>query len=343
MSPNVQRRFTMTGALGAAYRDSAMQQHQQPSSLGSISNARSMANLQQPLQQEYDISQHYHPQQQQEMRGGGGGIIASSTSIGDLNTSEEDASGMGTASRKPILKKDSKYGSRRELPALGVSGVVSKGSSRPSIFEFWENMLTSTSTVNGGVGGGGGAGMNQLQQTDSMTAADVDGTIGSNGNDVTAAAAASGEHSRSSAAAATSMRRILPALPNQQSSLTVYTSTTGGGGGGVGSELVMQSLDLGSAPPLGSRGEVEGSSNQPSPTCLAGENVLHLDNANNSIASYWNHNNNNNETPSIVKTVNHQHEMLVDELNRAKKQLAQLQKMVSTSSFTTTTIILLFS
>jgi hypothetical protein len=203
-------------------------------------------------------------------------------------------------------------------------------------------MLTSTSMMNGGGGGGGGAaGMSQLQQSDSMTAADVDGTIGSNGNDVAAVAAASGEHGRSSAAA-TSMRRILPALPNQQSSLTVYTSTSGGGGGGVGSELVMQSLDLGSAPPLGSRGEVEGSSNQPSPTCLAGENVLHLDNANNSIASYWNNNNNNNnDTPSIVKTVNHQHEMLVDELNRAKKQLAQLQKMVSTSS--TFTTILLFS
>ena len=43
--------------------------------------------------------------------------------------------------KESILKKDSKYGSRRELPALGVSGVVSK--SRPSIFDFWESFSHS--------------------------------------------------------------------------------------------------------------------------------------------------------------------------------------------------------
>jgi len=262
------------------------------------------------------------------------GIIASSTSVGDLNTSEEDASGgMGIANRcKPILKKDSKYGSRRELPALGVSGVVSKGS-RPSIFEFWENMLTSTSTTADATTGSGG-GMNQLQQ-DSMTA-DVVGTNGGNNVHHHDTGAAAGEYGGRSSSTATSMRRILPALPNQQSSLTVYTSTMGGNGGGGGGETAIQSLDLSTAPPpLGSRGEVEGSSNQPSPTCLAGENG-HLDNPNISSSSsggsssnYWNNNNNDIHNPSIVKTVNHQHDMLVEELNRAKKQLAQLQKMVS--------------
>ena len=324
----------MTGALGAAYRDS-IQQQQQPSSLGSISNARSMANLQQ--QQQYDSHYHHHhhqQQQQQQHQQQMAGIIASSTSVGDLNTSEEDASGgMGIANRcKPILKKDSKYGSRRELPALGVSGVVSKGS-RPSIFEFWENMLTSTSTTADAATGSGG-GMSQLQQ-DSMTA-DVEGTIGGNNVHHPDAGAAAGEHGGRSIATASSMRRILPALPNQQSSLTVYTSTMGGNGGGGGSaETAIQSLDLSTAPPpLGSRGEVEGSSNQPSPTCLVGENG-HLDNPNISSGSggggnYWNNNNNNDiHNPSIVKTVNHQHDMLVEELNRAKKQLAQLQKMVS--------------
>ena len=276
----------MTGALGAAYRDPMSVQ---PASLGfsSLSNARSMANLQSQCSDNHSLMMDGGQQRQQQMQ------MPSSTSVGDLNTSEEDASGI----RKPILKKDSKYGSRRELPALGVSGVVSKG--RPSIFEFWENMLTNQ----------------QPAGDNSMTAVEV----AINGDTLENAAAAA-------ACSRSSMRRILPALPNQQSnSLTVYTSNGNGGGSSSSSEPASTSTQSDLA--LGSRGEVEGSSNQPSPTCVASENI---------DPNYWNNamnnnNNNNNsiETPAIVKTVNHQHEMLVDELNRAKKQLALLQNMVS--------------
>ena len=175
--------------------------------------------------------------------------MATSTSVGDLNTSEEDATTNAGGSRKPILKKDSKYGSRRELPALGVSGVVSKG--RPSIFEFWENMAGTTATP----------GDESEDQQRHLETADLNRS---------------------------SLRRVLPPLPPQPASLTVTTHSNGGTG------------------ELGSRGEVEGSSNQPSPTCCV---TSEMDDA----TGYW--------------TGDH-HDLLIDDLNRTKKQLAELQNTV---------------
>ena len=259
MSPGVQRRFTMTGTANQI-------NHHEPttsplSPFGTISNSRSLANLQQ-----HNDSLIESPRQQ--------GAMATSTSVGDLNTSEEDAT-----VRKPILKKDSKYGSRRELPALGVSGVVSKG--RPSIFEFWENMLGTTQEQQ----------QQQLQQPQDQT-----------GN-VTIIPGESGDAAENNSGSRASMRRVLPALPGQPQSLTVSTTTTNG----PSSEI------------LGSRGEVEGSSNQPSPTCVTGE----ID------PGYWSRSNNNNNISHEETPIKAHHDLLMDDLNRTKKQLAELQNMVS--------------
>lgn len=253
MSPSVQRRYTMNGTSHNIDRDGSSQL----SPFGTISNARSLANLQQ-----HNDSMIESPRQH-------GGAMATSTSVGDLNTSEEDAT-----VRKPILKKDSKYGSRRELPALGVSGVVSKG--RPSIFEFWENMLGS-----------------QPDQTGSMTM-----VPGESSCDATTTAV-SGETNGGSRS---SMRRVLPPLPGQPQSLTVSTNVSNGTG-----EL------------LGSRGEVEGSSNQPSPTCVTGE----ID------PGYWSAVRTNNSHDEMSTPIKVHHDLLMDDLNRTKKQLAELQNMVS--------------
>ena len=166
-------------------------------------------------------------------------------------------------------KKDSKYGSRRELPALGVSGVVSKG--RPSIFEFWENMLGP-----------------QPDQITSMTPGE------------------SSDANENNSGSRASMRRVLPPLPGQPQSLTVSTTASNNGP----TEL------------LGSRGEVEGSSNQPSPTCVTGE----ID------PGYWSavrsNNCNHDELNTTSVKISH-HDLLIDDLNRTKKQLAELQNMVS--------------
>ena len=247
MSPGVQRRYTMNGA--AISREASSQLSQ----FGTISNSRSLANLQQP---QHDDSLIESPRQH--------AAVATSTSVGDLNTSEEDAT-----VRKPILKKDSKYGSRRELPALGVSGVVSKG--RPSIFEFWENMVGP-----------------QPDQITSMTPGE------------------SSDANENNSGSRASMRRVLPPLPGQPQSLTVSTTASNNGP----TEL------------LGSRGEVEGSSNQPSPTCVTGE----ID------PGYWSavrsNNCNHDELNTTPVKISH-HDLLIDDLNRTKKQLAELQNMVS--------------
>ncbi|XP_057374957.1 dixin-like [Daphnia carinata] len=253
LSPGVQRRYTMNGST--INREIASQLSQ----FGTISNARSLANLQ---HHKHDDSLIESPRQHAAM--------ATSTSVGDLNTSEEDAT-----VRKPILKKDSKYGSRRELPALGVSGVVSKG--RPSIFEFWENML----------------GPNQPDQTSSMTIAPGE----------------SSDVNENNSGSRASMRRVLPPLPGQPQSLTVSTTPNNNG----------PSAEL-----LGSRGEVEGSSNQPSPTCVTGE----ID------PGYWSavrsNNSNHDEMNTTTVKASH-HDLLIDDLNRTKKQLAELQNMLLTS------------
>ncbi|KZS15929.1 Dixin [Daphnia magna] len=255
MSPGVQRRYTMNGST--INREIASQLSQ----FGTISNSRSLANLQ---HHNHDDSLIESPRQHTAM--------ATSTSVGDLNTSEEDAT-----IRKPILKKDSKYGSRRELPALGVSGVVSKG--RPSIFEFWENMLGP-----------------QPDQTGSMI--------------ITAGESSDANENNSGSRA--SMRRVLPPLPGQPQSLTVSTSTN---------NTAFNNNSSGNAELLGSRGEVEGSSNQPSPTCVSGE----ID------PGYWSavRGNNNHEEMMSTTPVKAHHDLLMDDLNRTKKQLAELQNMVS--------------
>lgn len=210
-----------------------------------ISNARSLASLPQVA------TDHPHA--------GANGIIAGSTSVGDLNTSEESSDHPHNRA-KPILKKDSKYGSRRELPALGVSGMV-MAKTRPSVFEFWENMVH-----------------HPAQSAPTAQEPDVN------------------------CASRSSMRRVLPSLPGQPSSLTVHTN----GSITPASEMV-----------LGSRGEVEGSSNQPSPTCLAGE----IDPA------YWNH-----QQPTSLPVTKHD-QQIIDDLNRTKKQLAELQNLVSPSFY----------
>lgn len=260
MSPSVQRRYTMNGS--AINRDVASQQL---SSFGTISNARSLANLQ--SQNNHDDSMIESPRNHAAM--------ATSTSVGDLNTSEEDAT-----VRKPILKKDSKYGSRRELPALGVSGVVSKG--RPSIFEFWENMLGP--------------------QPDPMSSLTLAGGESSDANENNSGSRAS-------------MRRVLPPLPGQPQSLTVSTA--------INPTTCSSSSNNsnGSGELLGSRGEVEGSSNQPSPTCVSGE----ID------PGYWSsvRSNINHEEMMSTTPVKAHHDLLMDDLNRTKKQLAELQNMVS--------------
>ncbi len=134
-------------------------------------------------------------------------LMASSTSAADLSSSQDEETRRQVSS---ILKKDSKYGSRRELPALGVSGVVSK--SRPSIFEFWESL------------------QQQLQPT---TSPPPDGTtnnaspaaLGVAGAPTTAVSPVQAVDSTSDRDLRSSMRRLLPALPNTNghSSLTVYT------------------------------------------------------------------------------------------------------------------------
>ena len=261
MSPSVQRRYTMNGS--AINRDA----NSQLSPFGTISNARSLANLQ--SQNNHDDSMIESPRNHAAM--------ATSTSVGDLNTSEEDAT-----VRKPILKKDSKYGSRRELPALGVSGVVSKG--RPSIFEFWENMLGP--------------------QPDPMSM-----------DMMTMAGGESSDANENNSGSRASMRRVLPPLPGQPQSLTVSTTSN--------PTPCSSNNSNGSGELLGSRGEVEGSSNQPSPTCVSGE----ID------PGYWSSvrcNTNHDEMMSTNTTpVKAHHDLLIDDLNRTKKQLAELQNMVS--------------
>lgn len=69
---------------------------------------------------------------------------------------------------------------------------------------------------------------------------------------------------------------------------------------------------------LGSRGEVEGSSNQPSPTCVTDE----ID------QNYWNAVNSSHDSAKST-AVSRVHEMLVEDLNRTKKQLADLHQLVS--------------
>lgn len=261
MSPSVQRRYTMNGSTIDNREMSS-----QLSQFGTISNARSLANLQLTTNN-HDDSLIDSPRQHTAM--------ATSTSVGDLNTSEEDAT-----IRKPILKKDSKYGSRRELPALGVSGVVSKG--RPSIFEFWENMLGP-----------------QPEQPSSMI--------------ITAGESFDANENNSGSRA--SMRRVLPPLPGQPQSLTVSTATN---------NTTFNNNSNGAAELLGSRGEVEGSSNQPSPTCVSGE----ID------PGYWSAvrgNSNHEEMMMSTTPVKAHHDLLMDDLNRTKKQLAELQNMVSFS------------
>lgn len=232
----------MTGSTCAVNRETASHF---VSHFGTISNARSLANLPHQTDTTLDSPRQHAP-------------MLTSSSVGDLNTSEED---NGTV-RKPILKKDSKYGSRRELPALGVSGVVSKG--RPSIFEFWENMLGHQAEASG------------------------NGTPDS-GND-------SAENSSPSRSG---NRRVLPQLPSQPTSLTVTTTQSSPGSSDV---------------TLGSRGEVEGSSNQPSPTCGIGETE----------SGYW----------ASLRSANSAGErddsdLLMDNFSRTKKQLVELQNMVS--------------
>jgi len=228
-------------------------QQQQIPNFGSLSNARSLASL----QQIQSIPDHHR-----------NGNIAS-TSVGDLNTSEESTDHMN---RKPILKKDSKYGSRRELPTLGISGMV-MSKTRPSVFEFWENMT---------------------------------GQQPSNNN-----SSCTQEPPESNNNCRSSLRRILPPLPGQPS-LSVHTNNETG---------ITNPHHQSNEMMLGSRGEVEGSSNQPSPTCLAGE----MD------SSYWNPHIQHHHQPASLPIVKNSSttDHLMDDLNRTKKQLAELQNMVS--------------
>jgi hypothetical protein len=112
-----------------------------------------------------------------------------------------------------------------------------------------------------------------------------------------------------------SMRRVLPPLPGQPQSLTVSTTSN--------PTPCSSNNSNGSGELLGSRGEVEGSSNQPSPTCVSGE----ID------PGYWSSvrcNTNHDEMMSTNTTpVKAHHDLLIDDLNRTKKQLAELQNMVS--------------
>jgi hypothetical protein len=271
----------------------AQQQSNKVLHFATISNARSLANLtggNEPT----SLTDNYR--------------LGPSTSAVDLSSSHDEEtnngvrSGQSNARKKPsatiggsvssILKKDSKYGSRRELPALGVSGVVSKG--RPSIFEFWENMQ---------------------QQPQSQQSDDPPGTA--------EPPAPSLNETPSDRDLRSSMRRMLPALPatNGPSSLTVFTGHNGviNHGNHSGAEP-SPATPVTSSETLGSRGEVEGSSNQPSPTCVANE----ID------QNYWNAVNSSQEKSTAALRV---HEMLVDDLNRTKKQLAELHRLVRSIHF----------